>query len=127
MYACVRVIAETIASLPLHVYETTDAGRRQRPYEHPLYRLCTTSQHRDDQLYLAGGHARHLLLWGGNAYSQIIRAGRSHILGLYPLLPDHMEVDRDSKGRLTLYLHHQEGGTVQLRPGGRAAHPRPGL
>ena len=26
VYACVRVIAETIASLPFHVYEATDEG-----------------------------------------------------------------------------------------------------
>ena len=31
----------------------------------------------------------------------IIRSGRSQILGLYPLLPDRMEVDRDSAGTLT--------------------------
>ena len=38
VYACVRVIAETIASLPLHVYESTDAGSR-KANEHTLYRL----------------------------------------------------------------------------------------
>lgn len=36
VYACVRVIAETIASLPLHIYEATDAGSR-KANEHPLY------------------------------------------------------------------------------------------
>ena len=43
VYACVRVIAETIASLPLHVYESADAGSR-KANAHPLYRLCTTSR-----------------------------------------------------------------------------------
>ena len=38
VYACVRVIAETIASLPFHVYEATDEGSR-KAIEHPLYRL----------------------------------------------------------------------------------------
>ena len=38
VYACVRVIAETVASLPLHVYEATDTGSR-KANEHPLYRL----------------------------------------------------------------------------------------
>lgn len=41
----------------------------------------------------------HLLLWG-NAYSQIIRNGKVGIIGLYPLMPDRMNVDRDEKGRL---------------------------
>ena len=38
----------------------------------------------------------HLLLWG-NAYAQILRDGRGRVLGLYPLLPDKMEVSRDSR------------------------------
>ena len=38
VYACVRVIAETIASLPFHVYEATEEGSR-KAVEHPLYRL----------------------------------------------------------------------------------------
>ena len=38
VYACVRVIAETIASLPLAIYEETDSGSRKAT-DHPLYRL----------------------------------------------------------------------------------------
>lgn len=37
----------------------------------------------------------HLLLWG-NAYAQILRDHAGRVLGMYPLLPDKMEVDRDS-------------------------------
>ena len=58
----------------------------------------------------------HLLLWG-NSYSQIIRSGRGKIIGLYPLLPDHMEVDRDEKsGNLTYTYSTTKGETVRLRP-----------
>ena len=41
----------------------------------------------------------HLLIWG-NAYAQIIRDGAGRVLGLYPLLPDKMEVQRDDKGNI---------------------------
>ena len=57
----------------------------------------------------------HLLLWG-NSYSQIIRTGRNGIVGLYPLLPDHMNVDRNSKGVLTYTYTTSDGKTVQLDP-----------
>jgi HK97 family phage portal protein len=57
----------------------------------------------------------HLLLWG-NSYSQIIRNGRNHIVGLYPLLPDRMEVDRNSVGILTYTYTTAEGRTVRLAP-----------
>ena len=45
----------------------------------------------------------HLLIYG-NAYAQIIRNGRGDVLGLYPLMPDKMKVDRDDKNRL-IYIY----------------------
>lgn len=115
VYACVRVIAETVASLPLHVYEATNAGSRKAG-EHPLYRLLHDEPNTEMTSFVwRETTLSHLLLWG-NAYSQIIRSGKSHILALYPLLPDRMEVDRDSSGRLTYTYTTTEGGTVQLRP-----------
>jgi HK97 family phage portal protein len=41
----------------------------------------------------------HLLLWG-NAYAQILRNGKGEVIGLYPLMPNKMTVDRDDKGHL---------------------------
>ena len=58
----------------------------------------------------------HFLILWGNAYCQILRSGRSQILGLYPLLPDRMEVDRDSAGTLTYTYSANGGQTVKLRP-----------
>lgn len=45
----------------------------------------------------------HLLIYG-NAYAQIIRNGRGDVIGLYPLMPDKMKVDRDDKNRL-IYIY----------------------
>ena len=45
----------------------------------------------------------HLLIYG-NAYAQIIRNGRGDVIGLYPLMPDKMKVDRDEKNRL-IYIY----------------------
>jgi HK97 family phage portal protein len=48
----------------------------------------------------------HLLIWG-NAYAQIIRDGAGRVLGLYPLLPNQMDVDRDEHGRLVYTYSRQ--------------------
>lgn len=45
----------------------------------------------------------HLLIYG-NAYAQIIRNGRGDVIGLYPLMPDKMKVDRNDKNRL-IYIY----------------------
>lgn len=115
VYACVRVIAETIASLPLHVYETTETGSRKAP-EHPLYRLLHDEPNAEMTSFVwRETMLSHLLLWG-NAYCQIIRTGRNKIDSIYPLIPDQMEVDRDSRGSLTYTYTTSEGKTYTLKP-----------
>ena len=115
VYACVRVISETVASLPLNVYEVTERGG-VRALEHPLQRLLHDEPNPEMTSFVwRETMLSHLLLWG-NSYCQIIRNGRNGIVGLYPLLPDHMEVDRDSKGRLTYTYTTGEGRIVRLAP-----------
>lgn len=115
VYACVRVIAETVASLPLHVYESTDSGS-VKALGHPLYRLLHDEPNAEmTSFILREVMLSHLLLWG-NAYCQIIRTGRNQIAQLYPLLPDRMEVDRDSRGALVYTYTTTDGKTVKLAP-----------
>ena len=115
VYACVRVIAETIASLPFAVYESTDKGS-EKATEHPLYRIIHDEPNSEMTSFVwRETMLTHLLLWG-NSYSQIVRNGRGHVLGLYPLLPDYMEVDRDDNGKLTYTYTTTKGEAVKLRP-----------
>ena len=115
VYACVRVIAETVASLPLNVFEATDKGG-VKALQHPLQHLLHDEPNPEMTSFVwRETLLSHLLLWG-NAYCQIIRSGRSQILGLYPLLPDRMEVDRDNAGTLTYTYSANSGQTVKLRP-----------
>lgn len=100
VYACVRILAEAVASLPLHVYEYQDDGGKKLVHDHPLYYLL----HDEPNLEMTSFVFRetlmsHLLIWG-NAYAQIIRDGAGRVLGLYPLLPDKMDVQRDDKGNI---------------------------
>ena len=39
VYACVRILAEAIASLPLHFYQYNDTGGKEKALDHPLYNL----------------------------------------------------------------------------------------
>ena len=115
VYACVRVIAETIASLPLGVYEE-EAGGSRKATEHQLYHLLHDEPNPEmTSFVMRETMLTHLLLWG-NSFSQIIRSGRNKIIALYPLLPDRMEVDRDSKGKLTYTYTNADGLQVKLDP-----------
>lgn len=39
VYACVRILSESIAGLPVHVYKYTGSGGKEKAIKHPLYRL----------------------------------------------------------------------------------------
>lgn len=55
----------------------------------------------------------HLLLWG-NAYAQIIRNGKGDVVGLYPLMPDKMKVDRDDNHTIYYEYLSASGEHVKL-------------
>lgn len=100
VYACVRILAEAVASLPLHVYEYQDDGGKKLVHDHPLYYLLHDEPNPEMTSFVFRETLMsHLLIWG-NAYAQIIRDGAGRVLGLYPLLPDKMDVQRDNRGNI---------------------------
>ena len=104
VYACVRILAESIAGLPLHVYAYKGQGKERMP-AHPLYFLLHDAPNPEMTSFVFRETLMaHLLLWG-NAYAQILRDGRGQVVGLYPLLPDRMDVGRDSKTGELYYLY----------------------
>ena len=100
VYACVGILAEAVASLPLHVYEYQDDGGKKLVHDHPLYYLLHDEPNPEMTSFVFRETLMsHLLIWG-NAYAQIIRDGAGRVLGLYPLLPDKMDVQRDDRGNI---------------------------
>ncbi|MBR0484568.1 MAG: phage portal protein [Oscillospiraceae bacterium] len=103
VYACVRVLSEAIAQLPLHVYKYTDNGKERVP-KHPLYFLLHDQPNPEMTSFVFRETLMSHLLIYGNAFAQIIRNGRGEVVGLYPLMPDCVKVDRDDKNRL-IYIY----------------------
>ncbi|MCD8109133.1 MAG: phage portal protein [Clostridiales bacterium] len=100
VYACVRVLAEAVAQLPLHLYRYTGEGSKEKAADHPLYFLLHDEPNPEMSSFVFRETLMtHILLWG-NAYAQIIRNGKGEVVALYPLMPNRMRVDRDEHGRL---------------------------
>ena len=113
VYACVRILAEAVASLPLHVYEYQDDGGKKLVHDHPLYYLLHDEPNPEMSSFVFRETLMtHLLLWG-NAYAQIIRNGKNEIVALYPLMPNKMSVDRDENGRL--YYTYYRGSDEAIK------------
>jgi len=123
VYSCVRILSEAVAGLPLHLYQYTDKSSKEKAVDNPLYFLLHDEPNTEMTSFVFRETLMtHLLLWG-NAYSQIIRNGKGEVMGLYPLMPDRMTVNRDEKGRL--YYEYMvssddaktlKDGTVRLSP-----------
>ena len=123
VYSCVRILAEAIAGLPIHLYKYKPDGGKEKAIDHPLYLLLHDEPNPEMSSFVFRETLMtHLLLWG-NAYAQVIRNGRNEVVALYPLMPNKMTVDRDEHGQL--YYEYQrsndeaptlKGSTVVLKP-----------
>ena len=123
VYSCVRILAEAVAGLPLHLYRYKEDGGKEKAIDHPLYLLLHDEPNPEMSSFVFRETLMtHLLLWG-NAYAQIIRNGKGEVIALYPLMPNKMSVDRDANGQL-IYQYNRSndeaptmnGSTVTLRP-----------
>ena len=123
VYACVRILSEAIAELPIHLYQYRPDGGKEKALAHPLYFILHDEPNPEMTSFVFRETLMtHLLLWG-NAYAQIIRNGKGEVVALYPLMPNRMTVDRDDKGRLYYQYNTSrdeaptmKGGTVILSP-----------
>lgn len=123
VYACVRILSESFASLPVHLYQYESEGNKAKAVKHPLYRILHDEPNPEMTSFVFRETLMtHLLLWG-NAYSQIIRNGKGEVIGLYPLMPNRMTVDRDSNGQIIYQYQMQDSdahtgksGSVTLSP-----------
>ena len=117
VYACVRILAETVAGLPLHVYQYRLDGSKERFPQHPLYNLLHNEPNPEMTSFVFRETLMsHLLLWG-NAYAQIVRNGRGQPVALYPLLPNKIDVSRALNGEL-LYTYYRDEDESGLKPKG---------
>lgn len=123
VYSCVRILAEAVAGLPLHLYRYKEDGGKERAIDNNLYHLLHDEPNKEMSSFIFRETLMtHLLLWG-NAYAQIIRNGKGEVVALYPLMPNKMQVDRDEKGEL-YYIYTRssdeaktmDGVTVYLTP-----------
>lgn len=106
VYSCVRILAEAIAGLPLHVYRYKDGGGKEKAVDHGLYRLLHDEPNPEMTSFVFRETLMtHLLLWG-NAFAQVVRNGLGEVIGLYPLQPNRMSVGRDLDTK-SLYYEYQ--------------------
>ena len=113
VYACVKVISETIASLPLNLLKELTNGDSEKAKQHPLYSLLKDVPNSEMSSFTFREMLMtNLLLWG-NAYALIKRNRNGQITELYPLKSKNMVVERDATTNAIKYTYTNNRGITK--------------
>lgn len=122
VWACVKLLAETISSLPLHVYAANSDGERTIAKDNSLYQVL---HDRPNKRQTAQEFWEYMLFHRflrGNAYAHIRRNGMGQISALWPLSADHIEVRLLDDGDV-VYIYTRDDKTV-IFPASEVLHIR---
>lgn len=123
VYACVRILSETVASLPLDVYERLERGKRKARNHYLYYLLHNKPNEVMTSFTWREVMMAHLALWG-NHYSEINIDNSGKITSLWPLHPGR--VQPVLKNRKLYYIYYDEYGKQIIYSSGEILHI-PGL
>jgi HK97 family phage portal protein len=114
VYACIRVIAETVASLPLCLYRwLPDDGGKERDDKHPLsYILHDAPNYYQTSFEFREMMVGHLCM-RGNFYAQKVYSQAGKLLWLLPMNPGRMEVEMIENGDI-LYRYTYDDGQKRV-------------
>ncbi|MCW2266284.1 HK97 family phage portal protein [Gluconobacter cerinus] len=105
VWACIRLLSETIASLPLKLYQRETENTSNAARSHPLFSILYDKPNADmTGVEFWGCMIASLLAWG-NCFAQIQRNVAGQIIALNPLRPDRITVRRDPETGGLIYTY----------------------
>jgi HK97 family phage portal protein len=123
VYACVRVLAEGVSTLPFMLYREGEDGAKDRMRDHWLYRLFARRPNQfQNPMEFREMMQGHLAL-RGNAYAHIVSNRRGDVTDLIPMHPDRttLEMLSDTNWR---FRYRQLDGTELVLTRGEVFHVR---
>lgn len=116
VYACARLLAGTVSSLPLMVFKEDSRGNRKVDRGS---RLWTILHDQPNAVMTASDFWQAMILqWAlrGNAYAQIVRDAVGDVISLWPLSSDQMTVFSDKETGRLVYQYVRDSQTYDLTP-----------
>lgn len=116
VYACARLLAGTVSSLPLMVYRDDGTGHRTIDRNSRLWLILHDQP--NDAMTASDFWQAMLLQWAlrGNAYAQILRNAEGELVSLWPLSADQMTVFADKETGRVVYQYSRDGKEYNLAP-----------
>lgn len=126
VYACVRILAETVASLPLHLYRRLPDGGKERADDHPLYETLhdfpnawqTALEFFEQQMYYT--------VLRGNGLAEIKSGLRGSVSQLLPIHPSRIKGPPEQlpSGELRYRIADEDNGKDRWLYSGEVIHIR---
>ena len=123
VYACVRILSETMASLPLVLYRPRADGGKDQVTDHWLFRLLAKRPNRFQNPFEWREMLQSHLVLRGNAYNQIVTNPRGEVVELLPLHPDRVRLELLASGEYR-YRFTDRTGADNILPRGQVWHLR---
>lgn len=124
VWACVRLLAETMGAMPSGIYRYEENGNATKIDEHPLAEILI-HQPNSDMNGLEYREARTSnLAMRGNSYSLIERRGSGDVVSLYPLPASTVQFKRDSTTNFEARYGITDRGKTEWYPAEKIWHSK---
>ncbi len=113
VWACIKILSEDSASLPLHLYRRRKGGGKDKAWAEDLYFLMHDQPNPEmTAMSFRETYASHLLAWG-NGYAEKERTGGkiNKVVALWPITPNRVTVKRNEKKKL-IYQINMSGSNL---------------
>lgn len=109
-HACIAIVSQNLAAMPLNLYRRADNGGRDRATDHPLYAVLHDMANPIMTAFEAREALLASLMVAGNAFARLEWNGRGQVSALHPLDPGKVAVERLESGRLRYRVSGDRGG-----------------
>lgn len=124
VYCAVRIIAESVAQIPLILYRRLPNGGKERATDHPLFSLIHRQPNSEQTTFewreMLQGHVG----LRGNAFSQIVRRGNGEVVALVPWNPTGVRYERASSSSPLTYYYRPRGAEERAYRADQVLHIR---
>lgn len=113
VFACVKILSETIASLPLHIYKRLQPTGKEKATDHDLYKILHDTPNPELTSFEFFEIMQSHLCLRGNAYAEKVYDNAGRLSELWPISPSRVTVARDKvSGQLRYTVMLPDGGQV---------------
>jgi len=109
VYSCCRILAESIASLPVHLYRRLPGGGKERAPDHPMYDLVHRAPNPQMSAYQWMETMVYHMVMTGNAYNEKATNNAQGVHAVYPWNPEQTKIERTAKDELQYELDEGDG------------------